>query len=354
MRVRPKLESDIEPSMKLVLTPQFAKVLGRDYSYTLTHSSGTTGYNENLHMHEAYLQWLWDSRLTIAAGRMILAYGDQLILAAGEWPLAGRSFDGVKVSFADDSAAIDVLGLKIDSAKDVAGSDRNLVGVYTKLNFIEEIKAFELYGLYESNQQNSANEWRSLGGARVAAEMRKIFELAAEFATQQGSSGFVADVKNQSMIVASLGWKLPDFYKLRIGLEYNQADREWRDWYPLLKSPLGRNEVVGRRNLVGSALRVSAEPVSDLKLKLDYWLYKRFSEANPIYRPQDSVAVGTAGGAASSEVGEAIDLSFTYRSSDRVEYGIGGTAFFPGAYLVQQVRENRIMSDFYAVTNIHF
>lgn len=354
LRVRPTIEGSVEEGLRLVLTPQFAKVLGRDYSYTLTDSSGAMGYNENLHMHEAYLQWTLSSHWSLAAGRMILSYGDQLILAAGEWPLTGRSFDGAKVKYLDDLLGVDLFALKIDSAKDLSGSDRDLIGIHTRWNVSDAFKAFEIYGLYESNQQNAANESRHIAGIRIVAQVNDAFDASAEQAFQRGTTSFLADSGYQNMVVASAGWKATEFYQLRVGLEFNQADRDWRDWYPLLKGPLGRNEVVGRRNLSGTAIRVSAQPFEKLKLKLDYWLYKRVDRQNPIYRPQDAISVGTAGGATSDDVGEAVDLAFTYKSSDRVEYGVGGTAFFPGGYLVQQFQENRIMSDFYAVANITF
>jgi hypothetical protein len=268
--------------------------------------------------------------------------------------LTGRSFDGARLKYFDEFLGVDLLALKLDSSKDLSGSDRDLVGIYTRWNILEVLEAFEIYGLYESNQQNAVTESRHVAGGRIVAQLGGVFEVSSEQAFQRGTTSFLADSSYQSMLVMSAFWKAKEFYQLRIGLEFNQADREWRDWYPLLKGPLGRNEIVGRRNLTGQAIRVSSQPFEKLKLRADYWLYKRFDRKNPIYRPQDSIPVGTAGAATSDDVGEAIDLAFSYRSSDRVEYGIGGTAFFPGRYLLQQFGENRIMSDFYAVANVTF
>lgn len=45
------------------------------------------GYNENFHMHEAYGAMRITPKATLKAGRMIVSYGDQNIIAAGEWPL---------------------------------------------------------------------------------------------------------------------------------------------------------------------------------------------------------------------------------------------------------------------------
>lgn len=353
LRIRPKIEWASQEGLKAVLTPQFAKIFGRDYSYTQTDSSGVIGYNENLHMHEAYLQWTLSPQWKVSAGRMILSYGDQYILAAGEWPLAGRAFDGAKVGYADDFLEVDLLGLKLDSAKDATGSDRELAGIYSKWNVLEGLKAFDIYGFYESNQQAGANESRHLYGIRLAADFEKTADVAAEWATQRGTAGYLSDSSYQSLLVASAGWTFTDLYKLRIGLEYNQADRHWRDWYPLLKSPLGRNEVVGRRNLQAIAARMSFAPTEKLKVRLDYWLYQRLDKQSPIYRPQDSVAVGTAGGSTSDAVGDAIDLAFSFKSSERVEYGVGATVFQSGEYLKQQFQD-RVMTDFYAVANITF
>lgn len=353
LRVRPTIEWEVEQGLKTVLTPQFAKILGRDYAYDQKDSSGSIGYNENLHMHEAYLEWTLSPHWKASAGRMILSYGDQYIVAAGEWPLTGRSFDGGRIGYADEFLHVDVLGLKIDAAKDVIGSDRELVGIYSKWNLFEEMKAFDIYGLYESNQQGGANESRHVYGLRIGFDFEKTFDVTAEWATQRGTASFVADTGYQSMLVASAGWTLSDFYKMRIGLEYNQADREWRDWYPLLKGPLGRNEVVGRRNLQAMAAKVSFAPSDKLKVRLDYWMYQRMDDQAPVFRPQDSVAVGTANGSTSNDIGNAVDLALNFKSSDKVEYGIGATVFYSGSYLKDQFQD-RVLTDFYAVTNLTF
>lgn len=352
-RVRPKLEWNVEEGLKVVMTPQFAKILGRDYSYTQFDSSGVVGYNENPHMHEAYLQWALSPEWNVSAGRMILSYGDQLIIAAGEWPLTGRSFDGAKIVYSDEFLQFDLLGMKLESTKDVTGSDRDLAGIYSKWNVHENLKAFEIYGLYESNLQGGVNESRHLYGIRLAFDFDKTVDVGAEWATQRGTSGFIADEAYQSIWVASAGWTFSDFYKLRVGFEYNHADRHWREWFPLLKGPLGRNEIVGRRNMQAMAARLSMAPTEKLKVRLDYWLYQRLDAQSPIYRPQDSIAVGTANGSTSDAIGDAIDLAFSYKASEKVEYGIGATVFQSGDYLKQQFQD-RVMTDFYAVTNVTF
>jgi len=94
-------------------------------------------------------------------------------------------------------------------------------------------------------------------------------------------------------------------------------------------------------------------PTEKLKVRLDYWLYQRLDAQSPIYRPQDSIAVGTANGSTSDAIGDAIDLAFSYKASEKVEYGLGATVFQSGDYLKQQFQD-RVMTDFYAVTNVTF
>lgn len=352
-RIRPVFAYQIDPSVSFVFTPQFAKVLGRDYSYTQTDSSGASAYNESLHAHEAYLRLKISDALQVKAGRMIVSYGDQLILAAGEWPLYGRAFDGAIFSLQSEVVDVDLLGLKIESSNNLVGNDRDLSGFYSKWKIAPELKTFEVYGLYESNQVSGVNDSRSMLGVRAGLALENSFDAGLEYAAQKGTGGFLADTGTHSILVASVGYTFPEFSKLRIGYEFNQADEVWRDWYALLKGPLGRNELIGRRNLTAHALRLSFEPVENYKVRMDYWLYSRTSDQAPIYRPTDGIAAGTVAGSTSKDIGQALDLAVTQKASAAIEYGLGATLFEQGAYLKDQFGD-RQLTDFYAVTYIYF
>lgn len=353
LRIRPTVSFAVDDSLSLVLTPQFAKILGRDYSYAQTDSSGVVAYNEHFHMHEAYGKMKLASNFYFKAGRMIVSYGDQFVVAAGEWPLTGRSFDGFVFTFNSELADIDVFSMKVDSSANLIGADRDFSGFYSKWKTVPEFKALELYAMYESNMVSGANDSRNMFGTRVSAFFADAIDLGIEAASHSGVGTYSVDNDRHTMVVATAGYLFSEFAKLRIGYEFNQADQNWRDWYALLKGPLGRNEVVGRRNLTAHALRISFEPVENYKVRLDLWKYQRYSDSAPAYRPTDSVAVGTVAGSSSLEIGQAIDLAVTQKASDRIEYGIGATVFDQGAYLKDQFGD-RQLTDFYAVANISF
>lgn len=353
LRIRPTLTFAVDDTLSIVLTPQFAKILGRDYSYALTDSSGSIGYNEHFHMHEAYGKIQFSPNTVFKAGRMIVSYGDQVILAAGEWPLVGRTFDGFSLGVTSDLVDVDIFSLKIDSSVNLIGADRDFSGLYTKWKTVPELKVLEFYAMYESNQVGGVNESRNLFGSRVNLFLAEAIDAGAEVAGHAGSGTFSADNERHMMVIGSAGYLFRDFAKLRIGYEFNQADQNWREWYALLKGPLGRNEVVGRRNLTAHALRISFEPVATYKVRLDLWKYSRYTNDAPAYRPADSVAVGTVGGSSSLDIGQAIDLAVTQKASDKIEYGIGATLFDQGPYLKDQFGD-RQLTDFYAVANISF
>ncbi len=353
LRIRPSVTFQIDEATSLVLSPQFAKVFGRDYSYTQFDSSGVSAYNENFHMHEAFGKAKLSDSSSVKVGRMIVSYGDQLILSAGEWTTFGRTFDGAVLSFKNDLYELDALGLKIESSANAVGTDRDLAGLYSKWSIVPELKVFEVYGLYESNQVGGLNDSRSLIGTRLGVDFDKLLDFGFEFAVQKGTGAYIADNEAHSIIVASAGYAFADFAKLRIGYEFNQADDFWRDWYPLTKSPLGRNEIVGRRNLTSHAVKVSFEPVESFKVRLDFWKYQRGSALAPAYRPTDSIAVGSIANSSSIDIGQAIDFAVTQRASDKIEYGIGATLFEQGSYLKDQFGD-RQLTDFYAVANLNF
>ncbi|MDZ4081653.1 MAG: alginate export family protein [Bdellovibrionales bacterium] len=352
-RVRPTISLKVDEALSLVLTPQFAKILGRDYSYTQFDSSGVVAYNEHFHMHEAYGKLQISPNSTLKAGRMIISHGDQLIVAAGEWPLTGRSFDGLNFAMTGDLVDVDIFSLKIESSANAIGTDRDFSGAYTKWKTLPEVKALEVYALYESNMVAGVNESRNLFGTRANLLLAEVVDVGLEAASHAGTGTLGSDSDRHLMVMASAGYTFSELSKLRVGYEYNQAGEGWRDWYALLKGPLGRNEIVGRRNLTAHALRISFEPVETYKVRLDLWKYDRSSSTAPSYRPVDSIAVGTVAGSSSLEIGQAIDISITQKATEKIEYGIGGTLFEQGAYLKDQFGD-RQLTDLYLVANILF
>lgn len=352
IRIRPQVTFKLLDKTTIVLEPQFAKALGRPYSYTVTDSSGYTNYNENFHAHQGYVLLNLDDGFSFKAGRFSVNYGGQLILSPGEWAIGGRAFDGLMFGFKNDLVTVDLAHLKVASSLNKIDEDRDLNVLYSQWNLVDWLKAFEAYALYESNQVGGLDESRFGAGLRAKAKFDAV-DVGGEYTHQNGTKGFIARDEATAMIVAEAGYTFENFSKLRAGLEFNQADDLWAEWYPLNKSPLGRNDVVGRRNLTAYALRLSAEPSDYFKVTLDYWMFSRTKTSATPYRTNSTTQIGSAATSSASDIGQSIEASALYKASDRLEYGIGFAYFIQGEYLKKNFGD-RELTDFYAVANLTF
>lgn len=352
IRIRPQVTFKLQDKATIVLEPQFAKALGRPYTYTVTDSSGYTNYNENFHAHQGYVLLNLGEGFTAKGGRFSINYGGQLILSPGEWGITGRAFDGLLFGFKNDLVSVDVGHLKLASSLNKIDEDKNLNMLYSQWNLAEWLKAFEAYGLYESNQVGGLNESRVGAGLRAKAKFEAA-DVGAEYSHQSGTKGYIARDEGTAMLVAEAGYTFEDFAKLRVGFEFNQADDLWVEWYPLTKGPLGRNDVVGRRNLTSYAIRLAAEPSDSLKLTLDYWMFSRTKTSATPYRTNSTTAVGSAAVSSSSDIGQSLEAAATFKASDRLEYGLGVAYFTQGEYLKKNFGD-RELTDFYAVVNVTF
>lgn len=352
VRVRPSVTFKVDEHASIVAEPQFAKVLGRDYSYAATDSSGQTTYNEHFHMHQGYLNLKFSDEFHVKGGRMALDYGSANIIGVADWGVFGRTFDGVVLGYKNDLVKVDLGHVKLDSTANTIDSDKELAYLYSSWSFAEALKNFEVYGLYESNRVAGSNENRNAIGSRIKAKFSDL-DVGAEYAMQKGSQSYLPTDQTGSMLVAEIGYTFQELAKLRVGVEFDQANEHWREWYPTTKSALGRNDIVGRRNLTALALRTKANVAEKLSVNLDYWMFTRTSTSATPFRTSDTIAVGATAASSSQDIGNSLELSVKYELSDKVEYGIGGAMFTQGSYLKENFGD-RVMTDFYAMVNVEF
>jgi hypothetical protein len=294
----------------------------------------------------------FSDQLKLRGGRMALDFGSGAVIGYADWGTFGRAFDGVMLSFKDDLVSVDLAQLKIDSTASTIDADKDLAMIYTAWNLADVLKAFELYGLYESNHALGANDYRHSVGALAKVEVDNI-DATFEYTQEKGSAVYLSGDSSGSMVIGEFGYTFPEFLKLRVGLEFDQANENWREWYPTTKAQLGRNDIVGRRNLTAYALRTRASLNSKLALNFDCWVYSRTSNAATAYRTTDTTTVGTTVGSSSSDIGNSLELSAKYRITEKVEYGVGAALFSQGAYLKDQFGD-RTMTDFYATASLVF
>ncbi|HRK07300.1 MAG TPA: alginate export family protein [Pseudobdellovibrionaceae bacterium] len=352
IRVRPTLQMKVDEVASLVIEPQFAKVMGRDYSYTQTDSSGASAYNENLHMHQAFLRLNLMDDLAFKGGRFVLDYADGFVLSKADWGVFGRSFDGLQLQWKTQFSNVDLTQAKLDSTADFTARDKDLTVLYATLDVHENFKSFDLYALYEHNGLAGVNESRSAYGVRVKTQWDQI-DFGFENANSRGTSGYGYSDRSTSFLNVTTGYQFSEI-KMRLGLEYNHADKEWRDWYPLTKSPLGRNELIGRRNVQALALRSQYSASDALKLAFDIWNYQRVDDQVTAFTPSlgalGSVTSTDATANTALQIGQSVEFAATYMASAKVEYVAALSYFMQGAYLKNSVGDRNVTEGYLMAT----
>lgn len=116
---------------------------------------------KNLDLQQGYVSFedIFDSKLSLQAGRFELNYGTQRFLGAANWHYVGRSFDGGKINYANK----DLYNLNIDLFHVISGSATPFIGtaspkVYQDLDFLgsankeKELTQLDqkLYGFWSS------------------------------------------------------------------------------------------------------------------------------------------------------------------------------------------------------------
>ncbi|MBW1880921.1 MAG: alginate export family protein [Deltaproteobacteria bacterium] len=84
---------------------------------------------DGLDLHQAYLKWTPTEALTLTAGRQEIAFHEHRLVGTVGWAQQGRSFDGVRVATGTGKFSADVVGVILNEADPVAGTEDALVGM---------------------------------------------------------------------------------------------------------------------------------------------------------------------------------------------------------------------------------
>lgn len=350
MRFRPSVAWDLESGAKIVIEPQVAKRFGEE-SYqpglnatgnptvALTETSGNTQYaGDAISALQAYVETPLGEGVRAKFGRMRLRYGDQLILGTADWGTYGRSFDAFMLSAKRGAFSLDLFQAKIaDSGNAADGGDRDLNGAYLTFAGGELLRAADLYALERVDLDNrttaatdtgAANRYQ-IYGLRLAGAAGG-FGYALEYAKGSGSSAFVGDGSNADMWVVDVS--SPSLGGHVIGVEATSAGENWNDLYPSTNKPLGRADVLGRRNLSSQAVYVTSQWSDRWGTELWGYLFQRRATDRRSYGTNTTSAFGSATSDA-KDIGSEIDLVVSFKQDKTMTWSAGAAAFLAGAYL---------------------
>jgi hypothetical protein len=344
-RIRPEIKISKGTELSLFIQPQFAKALGKPEFISTTTTANTlqttsgTNFDYYLYLHQAFLEYKPLENLQFTVGRILLGYGNELLLSGLEWDNIGRSFDALKTKINYGAGNVDLFYSKLfassTAATTLGGGDGDLFGAYSTNNFGSGLDAADLYFLYRNDMTSGTSRDLIAAGARVQAKISS-FDYRTEFTKEFGSQ--FSDASTSYQIDAEVGWTL-DLMKTRIALEFFHAGATFDQLYPLGHKYLGIADVFGRKNIQGGVVHLTFTPITNLVAQFDFHYFLRTSNTVPVYKLNGATALGT-GSASSSYVGTETDLILTYSLTKELSIALGGAILFPGDYLKSELGDS--------------
>ena len=228
-------------------------------------------------LQEGYLQ-VGLEETWLRLGRQAIAFGDQRLIGALDWSMAGRSFDALRLHTERDAVAFDVFGAVVRMRRDVSdaagsvidSSGDQLAGVHAAIA-TSEASGFDVYFFYRHDGPDETDVMRErhvlAPGLRVHGEPHPHVRYVAETAFQ---SGRVRDQTEERIHrAAALAGELtgvlvaPTWLDLSLGGSLATGDEpdgswtEFDNFYPTNHKFYGAIDLIGLRNVREGYLRLT-------------------------------------------------------------------------------------------------
>lgn len=357
MRARIDFKFSPSPEIDVFFQPQFSKVMGEPTATTTTTTAGTTNGTSNtsgatmdtgMIMHQAYFDYHPNSWIKFQAGRLLLSYGDELVIGALEWNNIGRAFDAVKVKATYAFGWSEVFTSKlVDNSvnSSATNGDKDLHGMYSSFSPFAWMKALDIYYFYQDDYtliNTTGKTDLKVFGLRTASPVGN-FDYRLEHTQENGTA--VAKESEAYQTDVEIGYKFNETsWKPRISVESFASGSSYNQMYPTVHKFLGYADVFGRRNISGFAVHTSAEfgPVS---IMVDYHSFTRTDSSVSVFKLNGTTALGTAGGSTSNDLGSEVDLTVKWKANQNLIVLAGASSFESGKYLADQF--SGMKPDFY-------
>ena len=340
MRSRLRFDVDVEEDIEAIFELQDVRTWG-DEGSTIADTEGV-----DLKRGAIVVRNIHDEPLSLELGRTVFFYGDQRLVGHLEWFDQGRSYDGLRLSYDPDGYFVDVFGARIRDDAVGATDAQDLIGIYGGVSDVAPSMDVEGYALLFRDQMKLAGE-RAVGntqfvtlGTRLVGEADEI-DYTGEFAFQTGE---VNDDDLQAFAFAVKGgYTLPDTdWTPRFGVEVDYAsgndsaadgDNEtFQTLFPTNHVHYGYADLVGWSNMFALRGTVSVNPREDLTVSVDLHHFRLvdpdggwINAGGAVIRP------GIPG--ASRDLGDEIDLLFTWKATQALSVLAGWSHFFPGGFV---------------------
>jgi hypothetical protein len=296
-----------------------------------------------------------DTKAPVAArlGRQELAFGEQRLLGHLAWVNTGRSWDAARMILRAKGWQADVFGASLVRSLpdefDKSGNGNRLAGVYATSSTVIPQAAVEPY-VFWRRDVNLRSELTTVGtlsqttmGARVAGKLPARLDYGIEMAMQRGS--LAEDSVNAWAGHWQIRESLPGAGAIKLTSEYNFATGDdnptdglrqtFDQLYPTGHDKLGLADQVGWRNIHHLREGFEFSPFKATPISLNYHSWWLAEKTDGLYASSGTMIARVAGGAASSHVGQELDLQITRPLTPQLQLAAGYAHMFTGAFLEQ-------------------
>jgi Alginate export len=252
-----------------------------------------------LGLHQAFLDLNLTDPLSIRVGRQELSYGNNRILTFREGPNNRLAFDAAVIKWQNSTFRVDVIAATPVFQKPKMGDDETfkevITGVYATKTIVPKKLMLDFHTLYYKSNRIKYNlvagdEKRVSMGTRLFSRNPKFnYELEATYQTGR----FNALNINAFSIAYDVKYVLESKTKLTLGLagnyisgDKNKSDNELNSYNLLYSKPsFGLAAPLGASNIVNINPYIQWSPIPKLQLLTGVYFLSRASNQDGIYTP---------------------------------------------------------------------
>jgi hypothetical protein len=289
--------------------------------------------------------------LAARLGRQEIAFGDQRLVGHANWLNSGRTFDAARLMLRTKAAQIDLFAASVvrilDDEFDKSGNGNRFAGAYLTSAALVPKGTVEPYVFWrrDANLRSEAGNFDALhqvtSGGRFVGKLPGRLDYNIEAAIQRGSLG-------PDSISAWAGhWQLrealPGAGTPHLIGEYNYASGDanptdgirgtFDQLYPTAHDKYGLADQVGWRNIHHLRIGVDVTPIKSTPIAVSYHSYWLAESRDALYAASGAALARVIGGAASTRVGQELDVQVSRPLTPQLALAGGYSHLFAGPFL---------------------
>lgn len=308
--------------------------------------------------------------LVVRLGRQEIAFGDQRLVGHANWLNSGRTFDAARLMFKTKDAQVDLFAASVvrilDDEFDKSGNGNRFAGAYVTSGALVPQGTAEPYLFWrrDANLRSESGVVDALqqvtAGGRFVGKLPARLDYNLEAAIQRGSLG-------PDSISAWAGhWQvrqiLPGRGAPRAMAEYNYASGDadpadgirgtFDQLYPTAHDKYGLADQVGWRNIHHARVGFDVTPIKATPITASYHSYWLAEARDALYAASGAPIARVPSGAASTRVGQEIDVQVSRALTPQLALAAGYSHLFAGPFLEEATPGKSYSGPFVMVTYV--